>query len=41
MKILHDTQRTGLATVLEFENRPARNRSPIELLMMKIRTKAE
>jgi len=37
----HSRQRSGLAAVLAFEKRPARNFSPIELLMLKIRTKAE
>lgn len=34
-------QRMGLAAVPEFIERSARNRSPIELLKMKLSTKAD
>jgi hypothetical protein len=37
----NDAQRAGLADVTAFEKRPARNRSRIELLIMKITTKAQ
>jgi hypothetical protein len=37
----NDAQRLRLGNVAAFEKRPARNRSRIELLMMKITTKAQ
>lgn len=36
-----DAQRTRFGDVAAFKKRPDRNRSPIKLIMMKIRTKAD
>jgi len=37
---LYYLQRVGLAAVLEFENRPARNRCRFEKLKLKLTTKS-